>query len=143
MRRINEAGLSLIKSFEGCKLKAYRDIVGILTIGYGHTGADVHSGMEISQEEADSILKKDLERFEGAVDGAANESISDNQFAALVAFAFNVGAGAFNSSTLLRKVNAGDYSGAAEEFLRWDKAGGKVVAGLTRRRQAERSLFLS
>jgi lysozyme len=140
---INAAGLKLIKDFEGCKLMAYKDIVGVLTIGYGSTGAHVTPGLKISQVEADALLIKDLRRFEDGVEKLVTCELTGNQFSALVCFSFNVGLGSLKSSTMLKLVNSGDFKGAAEQFLRWNKAQGKVIAGLTRRRTAERDLFLS
>ncbi len=142
MRQVNDAGLELIKSFEGCKLKAYKDVRGILTIGYGHTGADVEPDMEINQAAADSFLKKDIEWASSQVEKALKTPVSDNEFAALVCFAFNVGVHACISSTLMKLLNAGKHDKAAEQFVRWDMSGGKVVTGLHRRRLAERELFL-
>lgn len=144
--KTNSAGLALIKQFEGCKLKSYQDIVGIWTIGYGHTGDDVTPGQKIDQETADSLLAADLSQFEDGVSGCLTTKqggVTDNQFSALVCFAYNVGLGNLKSSTLLKKLLVGDTTGAANEFLRWNKAGGKEVAGLTRRRAAERALFMS
>ena len=135
-------GIGLIKAFEGCRLTAYKCAAGVLTIGYGHTGADVAHGLTITQDEADQLLRDDLERFEVAVDRATNPVLSQNQFDACVALAFNIGAGAFTDSTLCKKINAGDFAGAAEQFTRWNKANGKVLSGLVRRRAAERLLFL-
>ncbi len=144
MRKINQSGLDLIKDFEGMKLKAYKDIVGVLTIGYGHTGADVHEGQEITKEQAEELLQSDMSIFEKGVEEACSGlSLTDNEFAALVSFSFNLGLGSLKSSTLLKKLKSNDRTGAADEFQRWNKAGGKVVAGLTRRRLAERDLFLS
>lgn len=140
--RTNQAGIDLIKSFEGCKLDSYRDIVNILTIGYGHVGPDVHEGMEINQSMADGLLQHDLERFELGVSGMI-AGLNSNQFSALVCFAYNVGLGNLKASTLLKKALVGDMDGAAAEFLKWNHAGGQVVAGLTRRRQAESDLFRS
>jgi lysozyme len=141
MRKINEAGLKLIKEFEGCKLKAYLCPAGVLTIGYGHTG-DVKEHHVITQHQADVILMDvDLPRFEEFV-AAWCPNISDNQFAALVSFAFNLGLGALGRSSLLKHVQAGRYEKAADEFLKWKFAGGKVLPGLVRRREAERALFL-
>lgn len=137
-------GLALTKRFEGCRLTAYKDSVGVLTIGYGSTGAHVTTGMALTQAQADTLLLRDIARFETGVNKLVTFShLTQNQFDALVDFAFNLGLGNLASSTLLKCVNAGNLSQAADEFLRWDKAGGKVFAGLTRRRQAERSLFLS
>jgi lysozyme len=143
MRKINQEGLELIKSFEGLELKAYKDIVGVWTIGYGHTGSDVHEGLIITKEQAEELLKSDLSRFEKGVETACSGLVlTDNQFAALVSFSYNLGLGNFNSSTLLKKLKSKDMIGASNEFQKWNKAGGKVVAGLTRRRLAEQDLFL-
>jgi lysozyme len=141
MPKINPAGLNLIKTFEGCSLKAYRDPVGIWTIGYGHTGTDVREGQAITQQQADDLLARDLARFESGVNGLVSHSISPNQFAALVSFAFNLGMGALQESTLMRLVNAGDYAGAKAQFGRWVNAGGRTLEGLVRRRAAEAKLF--
>ncbi len=144
--RINDAGLELIKHFEGRELHAYQDSVGVWTIGYGHTSAagppQVRAGMSISEKEAEDILRQDLGLFEGGVRDRVKVSMNGNQFSALVAFSFNVGLGALGNSTLLRKLNSGDYRGAADELLRWVKAGGATLPGLVRRRDAERALFL-
>lgn len=140
--RINAAGLELIKSFEGLRLNSYQDAVGVWTIGYGHTRT-AGPGQRISLAQATSLLRNDVATFEKAVSQAVRVPITENQFAALVSFAYNVGSGALNSSTLLRRLNAGDTLGAADEFLRWNRAGGRVLAGLTRRRVEERALFLS
>jgi GH24 family phage-related lysozyme (muramidase) len=147
--RINEAGLTLVKVFEGLSTKAYPD-PGTggepWTIGYGHTSAagdpKVYPGLTITVAQAVEILKRDLGLFERAVTGAVTRPPNSNQFSALVSFAFNVGPNNFRSSTLLKKHNAGDFAGAADEFLRWVYAGGKVMAGLERRRKAERALYL-
>jgi lysozyme len=146
-RTINSACLNLVKSFEGLFLKPYADIVGIPTIGYGATyyedGTKVKlSDPRISESRALDLLAAHLNEQAHYVEKLVTSPINDNQFGALVSFVFNVGAGNFTKSTLLKRLNSGDMSGAAEEFLKWDKAGGKQVAGLTRRRQAERSLFL-
>ncbi len=140
-KRTNRNGLLLIKSFEGLRLKAYKDAVNIWTIGYGTT-RDVRPGQVISEAQAVEFLQKDLARFEKSINEVIKTPINDNQFSALACFTYNVGSGAFRSSTLLRKLNAGDIRGAANELLRWDKAGGRTLAGLTRRRKAERALFL-
>jgi len=140
-RTINDEGCTLIKKFEGLCTKAYKDVIGVVTIGYGSTGEHVQMGMEISEQEAEDLLKLDLERFEKGVEKLVTVALTDNQFAALVSFSFNCGLGNLKSSTLLRKLNAGDYSGAAMEFQKWNKAGGKVYPGLTKRRAAESELF--
>lgn len=142
-RQINQAGLDLIKSFEGLRNKAYKDIVGVLTIGYGHTGSDFNKDTEWTDEECEEALKKDLARFEQGVEKLVKVPLSDNQFAALVSFAYNLGLGNLGSSTLLKLVNKQQYDAAAPEFLKWCRAGGKIVAGLQRRREAERTLFCS
>ncbi|ESA32909.1 lysozyme [Leptolyngbya sp. Heron Island J] len=140
-RQTNASGVHLIKTFEGLRLKAYQDAVGVWTIGYGTTRG-VKPGQAISEAQAEALLKADLNRFEKAVNQTVRVSINDNQFAALVSFAYNVGSGALRSSTLIKKLNRRDIYGAANEFPRWNRAGGRVLAGLTRRRNAERALFL-
>lgn len=141
--KISQKGIDLVKSFEGLELKAYKDSVGVLTIGWGSTGSHVTAGMTITREQAEQLLKKDLERFEKGVSDLVKAPLNQNQFDALVSFSFNLGLGSLKSSTLLKKLNAKDYQGAANEILRWNRAGGKVLKGLTRRRIAERDLFLS
>lgn len=142
--RMTQAGIDLIKSFEGCRLTAYKDAIGILTVGYGHTGPDVHADMTINEAAAESFLVHDLERMEKAVSGmVTNARLSDAQFSALVCFAYNVGPNNLKQSTLLRCVNKGNMPDAAKEFLKWDHAQGRVLAGLTRRRKAESDLFQS
>ena len=141
MRRINKAGLDLIKSFEGLRLKAYKDAVGVWTIGYGHTKTAT-PGTVISEPEAEALLRNDLAEAQGAVERLVKQPLTDNEYAALVSFVFNLGSGNLSRSTLLRRLNVGDRKGAADQFLVWNKAGGKVLAGLTRRRQAERTLFM-
>ena len=140
-RQTNAAGIGLIKSFEGLRLKAYQDAVGVWTIGYGTTRG-VKPGQQITEAQAESLIKTDLARFERDVSQAVRVPINDNQFAALVSFTYNVGSGAMRSSTLLRKLNRRDIRGASNEFPRWNRAGGRVLAGLTRRRNAEKALFL-
>lgn len=143
MRKINEAGLSLIKRFEGLRLTAYKDAIGVWTIGWGHTGADVTPGLKITTQRAEELLRGDLERFEKGVQNlTAGCELTDNEFAALVSLAFNVGLGNFKGSTLLQKLKAGKYQEASEQFVRWNRAGGKVLSGLTKRRLAEKALFL-
>lgn len=137
-----QAGTDLIKKFEGCRLKAYKCPAGIWTIGYGHTGPDVKEGLTITNYQAGALLVGDLHKFENAIKLCVRVPLIQNQFDALVAFTFNVGAGALQKSTLLKKLNAGDYTGAANEFLKWDKAGGVTLSGLTTRRKEERELFL-
>jgi lysozyme len=140
--KYSTAGLTMTERFEGLNLEAYQDPVGVWTIGYGHTGPDVVRGMEISREHADAILAADIRWAETVVNRAVKAPIKQNEFDAMVDFVFNLGAASFVTSTLLRLVNAGDFAGAAEQFLRWNKAGGEVLEGLTRRRAAERAMFL-
>ena len=143
----SEKGIAVIKQFEGCKLTAYQDSVGVWTIGYGWTqpvdGKPIRAGMTIKQETAERLLKTGLVSYESDVSRLVKVGLTQWQFDALVSFTYNLGARSLSTSTLLRKLNAGDYAGAADEFLRWNKAGGKVLNGLTRRREAERALFLS
>ncbi|CAD5355241.1 lysozyme [Citrobacter freundii] len=143
----SDKGIALIKQFEGCKLTAYQDSVGVWTIGYGWTqpvdGKPIRAGMTIKQETAERLLKTGLVSYEGDVSRLVKVGLTQEQFDALVSFMYNLGARSLSTSTLLRKLNAGDYAGAADEFPRWNKAGGKVLNGLTRRREAERALFLS
>ena len=143
----SEKGMALIKQFEGCKLTAYQDSVGVWTIGYGWTqpvdGKPIRAGMTIKQETAERLLKTGLVSYESDVSRLVKVGLTQGQFDALVSFTYNLGARSLSTSTLLRKLNAGDYAGAADEFLRWNQAGGKVLNGLSRRREAERALFLS
>lgn len=143
----SDKGIALIKQFEGCKLTAYQDSVGVWTIGYGWTkpvdGKPIRAGMTIKQETAERLLKTGLVSYENDVSRLVKVDLTQGQFDALVSFTYNLGARSLSTSTLLRKLNAGDYAGAADEFLRWNKAGGKVLNGLTRRREAERAMFLS
>lgn len=140
MRHINTHGLSLLKNHEGCKLDAYTDGGGVLTIGYGCT-TNVQKGLRISQEEAIRRLNADLEATEQCVERWVTVPLSENEFSALVSWTFNLGCGALRNSTLLRKLNAEDRTGARDEFYRWDHDNGKKVAGLTSRRAAEAQLF--
>lgn len=140
---INQKGLDLIKKFEGLVLTAYRDPVGIWTIGYGHTGPEVGPGDVITRAQAESLLKKDLLRFENAVRSLVKVPVNSNQFSALVSFTYNVGSGALAQSTLLALLNQRNYQGAANQFPRWVNGGGSPLPGLVRRRNEERALFLT
>lgn len=144
--KMGSKGLDLVKSFEGLYTKAYKCPAGVWTIGYGHTGKvngkSICAGMTISTGKATSLLAADMHNFENAVKECVKVPINQNQFDALVAFSFNVGAGALQSSTLLKYLNKKEYTEAANEFLKWNKGGGRVLNGLTRRREAERKLFL-
>lgn len=139
-RTIGAAGRALIKKAEGCKLTAYLCPAGKLTIGYGSTGSHVKRGMTITQDRAEALLTEDLKRFQAAVAREAPNA-TQSQFDAMVALAFNIGTAAFLKSTLLRKHKAKDYAGAQAEFHRWNKAEGKVLAGLVTRRAAEAKLY--
>jgi lysozyme len=136
-------GVALLKEFEGCRLKAYRDSVGVLTIGYGHTSAAgapaVTAGLTISQAEAEAILVRDLAKYEAGVLNAVKVPLKQHQFDALVSFHYNTGA--IGKATLTRKLNLGMYDAVPVELAKWNKAGGKVLAGLTRRRKAEADLW--
>lgn len=143
--KISDKGLSLLKDFEGCRLNAYPDPATggkPWTIGYGHTDG-VKKGDTIMQSQAEQFLRKDLEPVYTTMKDNVKTKINQHQFDALCSFIFNVGAGNFTRSTLLKKLNAGDIQGAGDEFLRWNCAAGKVMPGLTKRRAAERQLFLS
>lgn len=139
----NRHGIALIQRSESCRLRAYLCPAGVWTAGFGATGPDIGPDTVWTQEQADERFVRDLQRFEREVESLLTFEPTSNEFSALVSFAYNVGVGALAKSTLLRKFNAGDIEGAANEFLRWNKAAGKVLAGLTRRREAERDLFLS
>jgi len=140
--KISQAGINAIKDYEGVRLKAYDDGVGVWTIGVGHTKG-VQRGDEITMAQADEFLRADLAEAEKAVNTRVIVPLTQGQFDALVSFVFNLGAGAFMASTLLKKLNAGDYDGAADEFLRWNKAGGRALPGLVKRRISERIMFLT
>lgn len=140
-RKITAYSLEKLKQWEGLRLAAYQDSGGVWTIGYGHTGQDVYRGKTITAAEAESLLVADVARFERAVDGAVKVPLSDNQFGALVSLAFNIGEGAFARSTLVKKLNAGDYDAVPAQLARWVYAGGKRVQGLVNRRAAEAGLW--
>ena len=139
--RTSQKGIDLIKKFEGCRLEAYKCPAGVWTIGYGHTKG-VQNGQKITQAQAEEFLREDLKIYEQAVEACVKVPLSQNQFDALVSFCYNCGSGALKTSTLLRLLNEGKYSEAGEQCLRWNTAGGKVLAGLTRRREEEREIFL-
>lgn len=144
--KISKTGLDLIKKFEGLRLTAYDDGVGVWTIGYGTikypNGVRVKRGDKITQAQADEYMANDVSVFERAVNRLVKVPLTQNQYDALVSFTYNLGETNLSTSTLLRKLNTHDYKGAAEQFERWNKAGGKVMKGLTRRRIAEKELFL-
>ena len=140
--QISQKGLDLIKEFEGLRLDAYQCSAGVWTIGFGTTRG-VKRGDRTTKERAEELLREDVAQFERAISQAVKVDLAQHEFDALVAFIYNVGSGAFAKSTLLRLLNAGDRTGAAAQFERWNKAGGKVLAGLVRRRAAERAMFES
>lgn len=137
----SEAGLKLTAEFEGLRLEAYQDIVGVWTIGYGHTKG-VKRGDKISKEQAMEFLKQDVASSVKDVNQLVKVPLTQGQFDALVDFTFNLGGGALERSTLLKLLNDKNYEGARGEFLKWNKAGGKVVDGLVRRRRAELDMFV-
>ena len=139
--KLSPAGVEALKQYEGLSLTAYRDSGGVWTIGYGST-RDVREGMRISQAEADQRFLADTEWAQAAVRTDVVVPITQPQFDALVSLAYNIGAGAFAKSTLVRLLNAGDYRGAAEQFLAWNKVRGEVVTGLAVRRAKERAMFM-
>jgi lysozyme len=145
--RITEEGLDVIKEFEGFRSKAYRDAVGVWTIGYGHTsmaGApQVTPDLVVSKAEATDILRRDVEMFARGVRESVHVQLTDQQFSALVSFAYNVGLGGFRSSSVLKAVNARDFDAVPRRLNLWVKAGGRTLPGLVRRRAAEGALFLS
>lgn len=142
-RATSPAGRRMIASFEGCRLESYRCAAGKWTVGYGRATADIRPGMVITQAQAEAFLDEDLKRFEDGVNRLVKVPLSQNQFDALVSFAFNLGLRTLENSTLLKMLNAGRYSAAAEQMARFCHSGGQVLPGLVRRRAAERDLFLT
>jgi lysozyme len=140
LMKLGEKGTEILKYFEGCKLTAYQDSVGVWTIGYGHTKG-VYDGMTITQDEAEQMLLTELEEYEGYIESMVTVPLTQNQFDALVVWIYNLGPTNFRNSTLLKELNAGNYNAAGQEITRWNKAGGKVLAGLVKRREAEAELF--
>jgi lysozyme len=144
--KTNKDGIELIKEFEGFRSKAYRCPAGVLTIGYGHTSAAgsplVKSGMTITRDEGEAILKRDLEIYEAAVLDAIKVELNSNQFSACASLCYNIGPGNFKKSSVARFCNKRQWENAADAFALWNKAGGKVLPGLVRRRAAEQALFL-
>lgn len=141
-------GIPLIKKYEGLKLSAYICPAGIPTIGYGSTfyenGSKVVMGEKISLERADALLINTVQKFEQSVRGLVKSKVNENQIGALTSFAFNVGTGNLKKSTLLKKVNANPNDLAIRaEFMRWNKAGGKILNGLTKRRNEEADLYFT
>ena len=137
---IGQKGINLIKHFEGCELNAYKCPAGVWTIGYGHIKG-VSEGMSITQEQAEQMLLDELKEYENYINELVTVNLSQNQFDALVSRVYNLGPANLQSSTLLKVLNSGDYSGVPAQIERWNKAGGKVLEGLIRRREAESALF--
>ena len=140
-RKTSAEGVALIKKFEGCELEAYQCSANVWTIGYGHTRG-VEEGDTCSQEDSESMLVEDLEEFEGYVNDIVQCPLEQNQFDALVAWTYNLGPTNLRESTLLIRLNEEDYNDVPTQIRRWNKAGGKVLDGLVRRREAEALLFL-
>lgn len=144
IRQVNKAGIDLIRAFEGERLTVYADPIGLPTVGVGHLVKPADSlklGDRITPEHSMQLLRQDLRSAILSVQKMVIVPLTDNQFAALASFVFNLGGGNFSRSTLLRKLNAQDYAGASQEFAKWNKAGGRVLKGLIRRRAAEAALF--
>jgi len=139
--KVSDEGLSLIKHFEGCELKAYRCAANVLTIGYGTT-KNVTEDMEITQEEAESLLQEEMHEYEGYINDMVKVPLEQHQFDSMVSWVFNLGSGNLFSSTLLKKLNNSEYDEVPEQIKRWNKASGKVLEGLVKRREAEALLFL-
>ena len=148
MRHINERGIEIVKSFEGLALRPYVCAGGVNSVGYGatrsSTGGPIDLDMEpITEAEAEALLLRDLESSQGWVSRLIKTALTENQYSALTSFTFNVGAGALQRSTLRMKLNREEYQVAADEFPKWRIAGGRILAGLVRRRAAEKALFLA
>lgn len=146
--KVSEQCIKMIKHHEGFRRKPYQDPIGLWTVGVGHLIEDGKKlpkewNRELSDEEVDDLLYKDLKRFEAGIERLTKVSLTQGQFDALVSFSFNVGLGNFQSSTLRSKLNREDYKGASEEFPKWRRAGGKILPGLVKRRADEKALFLS
>jgi len=140
MMKTSEEGRALIKKFEGCELEAYQCSANVWTIGYGHTQG-IKEGDVCTQEDADRMLEEDLEEFEGYVQEAVNVPLEQHEFDALVAWTYNLGPSNLRSSTMLKRLNDSNFDQVPLEMRRWNKAGGKVLDGLVRRREAESLLF--
>ena len=141
--RMSQTGIIMLKQFEGVRLTAYKAVSTeqYWTIGYGHYGVDVYDGMKITDKQAEEMLKNDLIRYENGVNESVTVTLGQNQFDALVSFAYNCGVSALKGSYLLNLINMGKFADACEEWLLWNKSGGKVLLGLTNRRKAEVALF--
>ena len=137
---ISNTGIDLIKHFEGCETEAYLCPAGVPTIGYGHIKG-VQMGDVITEVQAHEMLVEELDEYESYINDLVTVSLNQNQFDAMVSWVYNLGSGNLRASTLLKVLNSGDYSGVPEQIMRWNKAGGEVLEGLTIRRQAEADLF--
>ena len=141
--KTNDAGIALIKRAEGLRLDSYRDATGVASVGYGHVGPDVRIPMTITPGEAERLLYEDLARFENGVTNClCGCPTSSNQFSACVSLSYNIGLGRFATSTVLKRHKLGQYAGAANAFLLFNKAHGRIFPGLVDRREAERALYL-
>ena len=138
--QLSKTGIELLKHFEGCELKAYQDSVGVWTIGYGHTKG-IYEGLEITQSEAEKMLVDELPEYEGYITDKVVPILQQHEFDALVCWVYNLGPTNLSSSTMLKKLNAGEFKEVPFQMKRWDKAGGQPLLGLTRRRNAEALLF--
>lgn len=137
-----EHAAAIVKKYEGCKLEAYKCPADVWTVGVGHTGSDVCEGLKWTQAQADAALNKDLLRALNDARKVIDVGLNDKQMAAIVSFVFNLGIGNFRNSTLLKKINKGDFLGASKEFLKWTYGGGRQLPGLVARREAEAKLFM-
>ena len=140
MMQLSKTGIELLKHFEGCELKAYQDSVGVWTIGYGHTKG-IYEGLEITQSEAEKMRGAELPESEGYISDKVVPMLQQHEFDALVCWVYNLGPTNLSSSTMLKKLNAGEFKEVPFQMKRWDKAGGQPLLGLTRRRNAEALLF--
>ena len=140
MMQLSKTGIELLKHFEGCELKAYQDSVGVWTIGYGHTKG-IYEGLEITQSEAEKMLQDELPEYEGYITDKVVPMLQQHEYDALVCWVYNLGPTNLSSSTMLKKLNAGEFKEVPFQMIRWDKAGGQPLLGLTRRRNAEALLF--
>ena len=138
--KISNTGIDLIKHFEGCETEAYLCPAGVPTIGYGHIKG-VQMGDVITEAQAHEMLVEELDEYESYINDLVTVSLNQNQFDAMVSWVYNLGGGNLRASTLLKVLNSGDYAGVPAQIMRWNKAGGKVLERLTRRRQAEADLF--
>ena len=138
--KISENGLELIKKFEGCETTAYQDSVGVWTIGFGHTKG-VEEGQTCSIEDAESMLADEMDEYEGYINNMVKVDLQQHEFDALVAWVYNLGPTNLGESTMLKVLNGGQFDRVPDEMNRWTRAGGKILEGLVRRRQAESLMF--